>query len=156
MEWGIAIFILTMVLIIFFTAGVLSYVFYSVGLYKIGKKEEESSYPFAWIPYLNQYLLGKIAFKSKVQAIIMLIINILDMLLYTYAIFICKDIYVLRILSIAIFVVSFIVSIYSFIARYKIYNKYSKSTIIMLVIDILSFGLLGPIFIFAIRNNEKK
>ena len=60
------------------------------------------------------------------------------------------------ILSILGFILSAIFKIIDFVAHYNIYSKYSKSAIIMTVLDIVSLGILGPIFLFAIRDNELK
>ncbi len=150
------LFIIVIIYTILFAFGFLSYIFTSVGLYKLAKKEEEGLSFFAWIPYLNKYILGRIAFGSNTQGIIMTILNIATLLLYISLMFLTRDLYLVYFAVIMSCVLSIVTVIYNYIARYKIYSRYSKSTIIMTVLDILSFGILGPIFIFAIRNNELK
>ena len=153
---GTVIFIIVVSYIILFIVGFISYIFTSFGLYKIAKREEEKTYAFAWVPYLNQYLLGKLAFKSRVQAIIMLILNIIVLVMSISVLFISIDNIHIMYIAIASFIMSLITCVYTFIAHYKIYSKYSRSTVLMTILDIISFGILGPIFIFAIRNNEVK
>lgn len=154
MEIAVITLALVIVFFSFCAIGILSYVFISFGLFSIGKREEENTYPLAWIPCANQYLLGKIAFKSKLQGTIMLVLNIIFIMLSIYSLFICRDLNVIRNVTMVAFFIGAISSIYSYVARYKIYTKYSGSVVIMTVLDILSLGLLGAVFVFAIRNNK--
>lgn len=51
---------------------------------------------------------------------------------------------------------SFALSILTAISLYKIYSKVSDKAVLMTVFTVLSLGLLTPIFLFSIRNNEVK
>lgn len=151
---GFVLAILIILYIILFAFGFISYVFNSIGLYEIAKREKEKPYFIAWIPCVNKYLLGKIAFKSDTHALILTFLSIGTTLFSLFIIFMYGELYaILAIFSIS-FILSIITAIYSFIARYRIYSKYSKSTILMTIFDIVSCGILGPIFLFAIRNNN--
>lgn len=151
---GFVLAIIIILYIILFTFGFISYVFNSIGLYEIAKREKEKPYFIAWIPCVNKYLLGKIAFKSDTHALILTFLSIGTTLFSLFIIFMYGELYaILAIFSIS-FILSIITAIYSFIARYRIYSKYSKSTILMTIFDIVSCGILGPIFLFAIRNNN--
>lgn len=149
------IFIIILLYIIVFLFGFLSYIFNAIGLYELAKREQVSPSLLAWIPYLNKYILGILAFDSSVQAIIMIIFSILCFILSLLMFFIHSSINLIFILAIVSFILSIISAIYTFVARYKVYSKYSKSIIIMTVLDIISCGIMGPIFIFAIRRNKK-
>ena len=151
---GFVLAIIIILYIILFASGFISYVFTSIGLYEIAKREKEKPYFIAWIPCVNKYLLGKIAFKSDTHALILTFLSIGTTLFSLFIIFMYGELYaILAIFSIS-FILSIITAIYSFIARYRIYSKYSKSTILMTIFDIVSCGILGPIFLFAIRNNN--
>ena len=151
---GFVLAIIIILYIILFAFGFISYVFNSIGLYEIAKREKEKPYFIAWIPCVNKYLLGKIAFKSDTHALILTFLSIGTTLFSLFIIFMYGELYaILAIFSIS-FILSIITAIYSFIARYRIYSKYSKSTILMTIFDIVSCGILGPIFLFAIRNNN--
>ena len=151
---GFVLAIIIILYIILFAFGFISYVFNSIGLYEIAKREKEKPYFIAWIPCVNKYLLGNIAFKSDTHALILTFLSIGTTLFSLFIIFMYGELYaILAIFSIS-FILSIITAIYSFIARYRIYSKYSKSTILMTIFDIVSCGILGPILLFAIRNNN--
>ena len=50
MEIAVITLALVIVFFSFCAIGILSYVFISFGLFSIGKREEENTYPLAWIP----------------------------------------------------------------------------------------------------------
>ena len=136
--------------------GAAIYLFNSIGLYKLAKKEEDSSAYLACVPYLNRVIEGKIAFRNKIIGCTMCVLQLLSVILICITFFsrnMHEDSLVL--LSILSFILSALFKIIDFVAHYKIYSKYSKSAIIMTTLDIVSLGILGPIFIFAIRDNEK-
>jgi len=120
----------------------------------LSKKENIKNPYIAWIPYINRYILGKIAFKSVINAIMLVLLNIIELILLSVILFV-KSIEVLYLFVIISLVLSIVVTVYTYFARYKLYKKYSKSTIIMTILDVVSCGILGPFFIFAIRNNEE-
>ncbi|MBO5477244.1 MAG: hypothetical protein J6A15_05765 [Clostridia bacterium] len=148
------LFVMILMYIIIFTVGFISYAFNSIGLNKLAKREGKASAFLAWIPYLNNYTLGRIAFKSNKHAIAMTALGVFSLIFLIAMFFV--DLSMFYTLAIASFIFSAISSVYNFIAHYKVYAKYSKSTILMTVLDVISFGILGPFFIFAIRNNDKK
>lgn len=150
------IFIMVLLYIILFTVGVISYAFNSIGLDTIAKREEKPPFFLAWIPYLNNYALGKIAFYSNLHAFIMTSLSVLALIFSIATFFVHADFSVLFALALSSFLFSATSAVYTFIARYKVYERYSKSTILMTVLDVISLGILGPFFIFAIRNNDKK
>lgn len=148
------VFLVILIYFIFFIFGFISYAFNSYGLYEIAKKEGIRNPYIAWIPYINRYILGKIAFKSIVNAIILVILNIIELILLSVILFV-KNVEALYLFAIISLLLSIVVSVYTYIAHYRLYRKYSKSTIIMTILDVVSCGILGPFFIFAIRNNEE-
>lgn len=152
---NILIILVVITYIVFFTFGFISYAFNSYGLYEIAKKEDEKNAFISWIPYINKYILGRVAFKSNIQATLLVILNLLGLAFTIAMLFISTNVQAIYILSIISLLISTITSVYIFVARYKVYKKYSKSTIIMTILDVISCGILGPFFIFAIRNNEK-
>lgn len=150
------IFIMVLLYIILFTVGVISYAFNSIGLDKIARREEKPPFFLAWIPYLNNYALGKIAFHSNLHAFLMTSLSVFALLFSIAVFFVRTDFSVLFSLALSSFLFSATSAVYTFIARYKVYDRYSKSTILMTVLDVISLGILGPFFIFAIRNNDTK
>jgi len=49
---------------------------------------------------------------------------------------------------------SFVLAILALSSIYRIYSKVSEKAVVMMVFTVLTCGLLAPIFLFAIRNNE--
>lgn len=132
------------------------YVLSCLGLMKIADKNGIRYSYLAWIPFINFFLIGKIAFKSTVSAIILLILSFI----YPYSFFLSIVTTYLYFINsntslFFIFVVIAIVFIVMYlVALYKIYKKMSTKAVMMLIFSILSSGLLIPIFLFAIRNNS--
>lgn len=153
---SIIIALVVILYLVFFAFGFISYAFNSYGLYEIAKRESEKNPALSWVPYINKFILGRIAFKSNIQGIILTILGIISIVLSIAVLFIKTTKTVLLELVIASIIISVILAIYTFIARYRIYKKYSKSTVLMTILDIISCGILGPFFIFAVRNNEEK
>ncbi len=153
---SILIALIVILYLVFFAFGFISYAFNSYGLYELAKKEEEKNPALAWIPYINKFTLGRIAFKSNIQGIILTIFGIINIILSLVVLFIKTTKTLLLDLTIVSALISLVLAIYTFVARYKVYKKYSKSTILMTILDIISCGILGPFFIFAIRNNNEK
>ncbi len=137
--------------------GIISYAFNSYGIYKIAKREEKQPAFLAWIPYLNRIIIGKIAFNSSIQGTIMAFVGLLSMVMMIITVFVkLSNVQLMFSLVITSFILSIISKLFDLVAHYKIYSKYSGSTIIMTVLDIISLGILGPIFVFAIRDNDLK
>ncbi len=152
---GVLVAVVMILYVVLFAFGFISYVFNSVGLYEIAKREDEKPYILAWIPCINKYLLGRIAFKSDSHALILTFLSLGTTFFSLFILFMYGELYAILALLLISFTLSIITTIYSYIARYKIYSRYSKSTILMTIFDVISCGILGPIFLFAIRNNEE-
>lgn len=152
---GELVAVIIILYIILFAFGFISYIFNSIGLYEIAKREDEKPYILAWIPCINKYLLGKIAFKSDTHALILTFLSLGTTLFSLFMIFMYGELYAILTLLLISFILSVITTIYSYIARYKIYSRYSKSTILMTIFDVITCGILGPVFLFAIRDNEE-
>ena len=149
--------IIVIIYLFMIITGAVLYIFNSYGLYKLAKNEDNKNSYIAWVPYLNRIIEGKIAFGNSTLGITMFILQLLSIILMIVTVF-SKNMQpqALVLLSVFSFILSAIFKIIDFVAHYSIYSKYSKSTILMTILDILSLGLLGPIFIFAIRDNELK
>lgn len=112
------------------------YILFSLGLMKFC---EEINYPIwlAWIPIVQIFLLIDIAYRNKttmcIAVISFIVYNFLGGLLALIAILILLY-YILNALQ-------------------KIYISKSHHPTLLLILSIVSFGTLVPVFIFAIRNN---
>ncbi len=125
---------------IYFVIIILALIYYilgSIGLMKIADRTGEERSWMAWVPVLNIYLLGKLGF-SNVVGWVMVVLFLLNGNKTT---------------SNSMF--SLALSVLTIISFHKIYSKVSDKAVIMTVFTVLSLGLLGPIFLFMIRNNDR-
>ena len=132
---------------------IMSYTFQSISIMCMSKKMGYKNTFTAWIPFYNKYLLGKMA-GNKIMGGISGILSFIAICLGT-RFFINKE------LEIALFIILIISLIITFILdaiiAHKIFdsrtNKYGD---ILTVFNILSLGLLRPIFLFIIRNKKEQ
>ena len=89
--------------IILFTFGFVSYIFNSIGIYELSKREKEKPYAIAWIPCINKYLLGKLAFKSDTHALILTFLSLVLQLFSFFIIFMYGELYA----TLALLLISF-------------------------------------------------
>lgn len=134
------------------------YVFESIGIMKLAKRKDMENSWLAFVPFARTYMYGKLAFKDKITPIVYLCAEVLSVLVsieQTVKMFnsLANGVLDQSFNFNAYFVATMIIGI---VAVYKIFKKYSDKAILMLVLSILSCGLLAPIFLFAIRNNECK
>ncbi len=106
------------------------YVLLNIGLMGIAEQTDTGNGWMAWVPFLSLYLFGKIALNSA-TGWLLLVLSLLS-----------RN----KLASLA-FLIVFLVSLY------KIYQKMSTKAVVMMIFSILSFGLLVPVFLFAIRKN---
>lgn len=109
------------------------------GLMRIADKHNEPHSWMAFVPLLNRYILGKIAFQSTGLAILLPALVIAPLVVGLGAL---SGMVVLA------------ASIMYYVALYKVYKKMSNHFVLMLVFSILTLGFLTPFFLFGIRNNE--
>ena len=129
----------------------ISYTFQSISIMCMSKNMGYKNAFTAWIPFYNKFLLGKIAGNK--------IIGGISSILTLISIFLGTRFYIHRELEIALFIILIISLIVAFILdtiiAHKIYKSHTKKYgDILTVFNILSFGLLRPIFLFIIRNKS--
>ena len=153
--------IFTFIMIIYPLYLFLSYLFEAIAFYKMSKRRNDR-YPWiAWIPFANEYRRGKIAYNTKSGGIAMLICKCAT-LLFTVLVYMGtkNDNQAVEAVIKFLYIISLILSIgatvFYYITTYMIYKKYSKKYFVMTVLTILTLGAFEPIFVFAIRNNDKE
>ena len=142
----IAIFVAVILYII------MSYTFQGISIMCMCKNMEYKNTFTAWVPFYNKYLLGSIA-GNKIMGIISGTLSFVSICLGIYF-------YIHKELEIVLFIILIISLIITFILdtiiSHKIYishtNKYGD---ILTIFNILSFGLLRPIFLFMVRNKSR-
>jgi len=134
--------LLLFVFILLVIMGVL-YILGSLGTMRIAARQGDQLSWLAWVPIANMYLLGKVGMSMEVGAILTgghllnQIMKRMDLGLNSLA-----------------NTIGFAVLILQFVALHKIYQKLSKKAVVMTIFTVLTLGILGPIFLFAIRNND--
>ena len=127
---------------------IILYILSSLGLIGIAKQMNLKGGWMAWIPIINFYLIGKLAF-NKNMGLALLLLSI-------FSASINEDHFALNNLLVSpvdeivslIFLISLVISIN------QIYKKMSNKAAIMIVCTILSLGIIAPIFLFVIRKNS--
>ena len=155
-QWALVFlgfFIVILILLVIF------YLLNGFGLMRIAKRNNIKHSWLAFVPVANYYIFGKVAFSDNIRPILFLFLNIISMIFsinvyYTtfFSFINGNSSYPLNNIYLNIF--NWIYLIFYFYVMYKIYKKYSKKATIMLVFLVLTCGILNPIFLFSIRNNE--
>lgn len=132
---------------------IISYTFEGISIMCMGKKLKYKNIFTAWIPFYNKYMLGKIS-GNKVIGMVSCVLSFISILL-SIRFYIHQE---FEIVLFIILVISLVVTfILDTIISHKIYkartNKYGD---ILTIFNILSFGLLRPIFLFVLRNKPIK
>lgn len=127
-------------------------ILFSIGLMKIAKGVGEKPY-LAWIPIINLYLIGKIGINKNWGLILTSLGFMILITIFLINIFNPVD---LTIISQIIGMLLASILLLSYIALHHIYDARSRYSHNMTIFTVLSFGLLTPFFIFAIRNNPVK
>lgn len=144
-------FIAIFLAIIFYV--IVTYIFESISIMGMSKNLEYRATFTAWIPFYNKYLLSKIA-GSKKLGVILALFNIGTVGTGLYCYFQTEFNYIVFIMFLVCIFVGFILDI---IVSHKIYMKGTKKYgDILTVLNVVSFGILRPIFLFVIRNKVKK
>ena len=142
----IAIFVAVVLYII------MSYTFQGISIMCMSKNMGYKNAFTAWIPFYNKYLLGKIV-GNKIMGGISGILSFLSICLGA-RFFINKE---LEIVLFIILVISLIITfILDTIIAHRIYKSRAQIQRYINCINILSLGLLRPIFIFITRNKNEQ
>ena len=131
-------------LLVLFLFALILHILLAIGLKKIADESGTKNSWMAYVPILNIYIMGKMAY-GMVYAYILLILSCISTFYIKDLSNILPQFVILMIVSITILGV--LASIY------RIYKKASRHHIIMFIFTILSLGLLSPFFLFAIRRN---
>ena len=142
----IAIFVAVVLYII------MSYTFQGISIMCMSKNMGYKNAFTAWIPFYNKYLLGKIA-GNKIMGVISGVLSFIS-------IFLGICFYINKELKIVLFIILTISLIITFILDTMITHRIYKSRAkkygdILTVFNILSLGLLRPIFLFIVRNKKE-
>ncbi len=171
MLWSVMWGIVAVALIV----AILFYVLRALGFHTIAKRRGIAHPWLAWIPIANYYLIGRIAdeyderFFNKrssyaalllAMSLMFVVMGIIIAALITPAMLYTMHlgdsygaVVGIAVLSIAMPVVSIILTVLYFICLFKIYDWCSASSGVMIVFSIL-FRVVIPFMVFAVRNGN--
>ena len=130
----------------------LIFILQSIALMKLAKRNNINHSWVAFIPVANTYIFGQIAFENKAKTFIFLAINIILPIFSSISLLNMTSYAEIK-TTVSLF--SWVYMILFFYSSYQIFKKHSNNAV-MLIFSILSYGLLIPIFLFAIKNNKRK
>lgn len=163
---AVAIFGVAFIAIIAVIASIISvmnYIFTGFGLMKMGETMGEKAPWLSWIPYANQFLIGKLAINNTAGIILIvsnLIMGVLGMMLgilinlventADFEMFTIP----LAIFGIITAIFGIAIAVFTNYVYYRLYKKFSDKATMMTIFTVLTGTGIAPIFLFAIRNNE--
>ncbi len=141
---GLAIFIVILALIILAIAIIL-YVFQSIALSQLAKKNNMANPWMAWIPVANMYLLGKMGFemyapKEKRNEV------------FTWVLLGCSAASILLSDTSISGLITLALTVFNTWAYYYIFNKINNKNCVLYTVLTAIFGL-GGIFLYCNRKN---
>lgn len=144
--------VLITLMILFIVIGifiVIAYLFESIAIFSFRKNHGYKNNIISFIPCYNKYLYGKIA-DSKILGSIVSVISLSKLVCFILYFFYSNSLafWLLIVFTIINFILNAVLSS-------RIYKKYSKQDVLFTILSIITFGVLRPIFIFAIRNNKE-
>ncbi len=148
------------VLGVFLLMAFILYILKGVAVMKMAEKMGIKNSGLVFVPVVGTYILGKLAFEDKVMPYLFLGFNIFSFLFGSMfsstilAVFSGSSLNSAELNMLSTLQVMHMV--FAYYVLYKVYKKFSDKAVVMTVFTVLSCGLLTPIFLFAIRNNELK
>ncbi len=148
------------VLGVFLLMAFILYILKGVAVMKMAKKMGIKNSGLAFVPIINSYILGKMAFEDKVMPYLFLGFNIFSFLFGSMfsstilAVFGGSSLNSAELSMLS--TLQAVHMVFAYYLLYKVYKKFSDKAVVMTVFTVLSCGILQPIFLFAIRNNELK
>ena len=148
---------------------VITYIFESIFLYNVSKKEQYKHTFISYIPIANRYYLGKVANKNVI-GIINIIVQIL--ILSWWVLFFITDFYMYVLnpitdgsdtyntvinpiwILIILMLINFILSTY--LSHKIMKNIIGKKAVLFTILNIVTLGISRPIVLFVIRKNKKE
>ncbi len=143
----------TNILLIILLVTIILYIFETLAVIRLVRRNGFRFRYLAWIPAFNIYFVCKLAFNGVVG----LIAFVASILTSTFSITISGKLYTTEGLlpQNIVSIIQLILSIILIVSVIRIYKIYSNKWLILTILTILSLGLLSPIFLFAIRNNQR-
>ena len=121
------------------------YIFKSFGLVQLSKREGYRFRYIAWIPFVSNYVIGRLAFNRK-GGIAYFIASLLKTLSVICIFFVNNTI--VFYISLVYIIIYFV---FDMITINRIYAKRYKASDVFTIFTIITFGVLSSIFIYTTR-----
>lgn len=144
-------FIAVLAAIIFYT--LVSYVLESFAAMRMGENLNYKVKFAAWIPVYNKYILGRIA-ENKALGGISGVLTLAEVCLCIYFYFNREINTALFILLIVCVIITFIID--TVISHKLFLQRINKNADILTAVNVITLGILRPVFLFALRNRLDK
>ncbi|WP_413381991.1 hypothetical protein [Alkalihalobacillus sp. 1P02AB] len=135
------------VILLFIAIAITLYLLLGFGLKRLSEREGLDNSWMAFVPFLNLYLIGLIAEKQSNQ-------SWKQHIPLAYPGLIVGSI-ILDFIPVIGFLLSIASLAFSIYVMFLLYERYSSQAIPFTIFTVITFGILFPILIFILRNNEK-
>ena len=174
METVFGVFLGIYILFVLFALayGVISYVFFSLGLYGISKNRGYNKPWLAWIPFCNSYLQGAVADdierrygrRSNYRKLLLgFLISYFVIYPFVFALMFSlqtissseqSSLLLIPALLLPLVAIAAIVcyAVFNYISLYKIYKDYVPNNATAFLVLSIFFSFLTPFFVFSLRN----
>jgi hypothetical protein len=152
----ISVFLLLIILLLiklFIVVGM--YTLGSLGLQRLLERENYKKSWMAFIPFVQFYCLGillkdrKLYEWERLLPSVLVVTSLLNTLLFFFI-----DSYNDTYTQLFYLIISALFLMAVVIVSFRIYQKYTQSALIYTILTILSFGMLFPLLLFTLRNNQ--
>lgn len=168
---GVLLIVFFALMFVLFVWAVVATIFQGIGIMKMHEKLGLKNGWFAFIPLLNQYALGKVAEqyikangkKSAKFSIILPIVSVVSVIIgvsigflggLLTVFFPNASEYIDLILTLITYPISIGLSIFMYVALWRVYAIFSNKNATLFTIISIFFSLVQPFLVFAIRNND--
>ena len=134
-----------LILLVLVLVGIVFYILMAIGLFTMAKSEKLENPWFAFVPFLNLYIWGKLVGQLRIGSmdipspeIVLPVAALISIILGNIAV-------IGPLISLAYLVLVII-------AYFSLYKRYSPNNAILYTVLSIVLPFMGPVFIFMLRN----
>ncbi|HYF75157.1 MAG TPA: hypothetical protein VD757_01110 [Candidatus Nitrosocosmicus sp.] len=141
--------------LLFFIIGVGLYLLFAVGLYGLAKTERTGNEWFAFIPFLQLYIIGKILREIKISTYTIPSLELVLPLVPIALTLVGRILGVIPLLGgLLAMILNISYAVFSIIVMYNFYKRYKgEQAALMTILSVILF-FMGPIYVFNLRNSR--
>lgn len=141
--------------LLFFIIGVCLYLLFALGLYGLAKNEKTGNEWFAFVPFLQLYIIGKILREVKISTYTIPSLELVLPLAPIALMIAGKILGIIPFLGgLLTIILNIAYGIFSIIVMYNFYKRYKgEKAVLMTILSVILF-FMGPIYVFNLRNSR--